>query len=92
MFDYIIPIYFFAAFSIGILIAYLSTPTPEIIIKYPTPENAGKIIYKDNADVCYKYKVNEVSCPADKSKIKNIDIQQSAKEEDNKSIFSAFMN
>jgi hypothetical protein len=75
MFDFIIPIYFFISFALGILIAYLTIPTPELIIKYPTPENAGKIIYKDNADVCYKYKAIEVDCPADKSKIKSHELQ-----------------
>lgn len=73
MFDFIIPSYFFIAFSIGILIAYLITPTPEIVIKYPTPDNAGKIIYRDTADVCYKYRAKEVSCPADKSGVKRIE-------------------
>lgn len=73
MFDYIIPLYFFISFSIGILISYLITPTPQIVIKYPTPDNAGKIIYKDSADVCYKYRAKEVSCPTDKTDIKKID-------------------
>ena len=30
---------------------YILTPTPDIILKYPTPDNAGSIIYKDKADV-----------------------------------------
>lgn len=61
--------YFITSLAIGLLLAYLLTPQPEVIIKYPTPENAGKIVYKDVNDVCYKYKANEVACPADKSKI-----------------------
>ena len=69
---YIIPFYFFIALFIGLFVAYVSTPVPHVIIKYPTPENAGKIIYRDDADVCYKYKATEVSCPKDKGKIKNI--------------------
>jgi len=61
--------YFITSLAIGLLLAYLLTPQPEVIIKYPTPDNAGKIIYKDVNDVCYKYKANEVVCPSDKSKI-----------------------
>jgi uncharacterized membrane protein YgcG len=69
---HIIPFYFFIALFIGLFIAYVSTPVPDIIIKYPTPNNAGKIVYKDDSNVCYKYKVDEVTCPSDKSKVKNM--------------------
>ena len=75
MFDYIIPLWFFMAFFIGMFLTYISTPLPDIMIKYPTPENAGNIIYRDSADVCYKYSAEEVKCPADKTKIRTIDIQ-----------------
>ena len=76
---YIIPFYFFISLFIGLFIAYISTPVPDVIIKYPTPQNAGKIVYKDDSDVCYKYKAEEVSCPKDKSNVKNIgDEEQSA--------------
>jgi len=73
--DFFDPLSFLIAFSIGLFYTYLFTPTPEIIIKYPTPENSGKIIYKDRADVCYKYMAEEVACPADKSNIKNLELQ-----------------
>jgi hypothetical protein len=69
------PWYFLIAFCIGMFVAYISTPSPEVIIKFPTPDNAGKIIYKDSANVCYKYKASKVSCPKDKSKIKEIPLQ-----------------
>lgn len=75
IFNYIDPFYFFLAFSVGLILTYLMTPTPTIIIKYPTPENAGKYIYKDKADVCYKYKAEEVVCPDDNGLIKEIPIQ-----------------
>lgn len=79
--DYFDPLYFFIALFIGLFYTYLTTPMPEVIIKYPTPENAGKIIYKDKADVCYKYVAKEVSCPADKTQIKKLDIQNEGKKE-----------
>ena len=78
------PFYFMVSLSIGLLLAYLFTPIPEIIIRYPTPENAGKIIYKDTNDVCYKYKSEEVQCPKDKSKIKDDYLQTVDNEKLNK--------
>lgn len=57
---------FIIAFTIGILFVYLSAPKPRIIIKYPTPYNADKIVYKNENDICYKYKVSEIKC-SDKS-------------------------
>lgn len=55
--------YFFISFCIGMFMVYILTPLPEIIIRYPTPHNAGKIIYKDSADMCYVYDSREVTCP-----------------------------
>lgn len=55
-------IIFFFALAIGILFVYLSTPKQKIIIKYPTPYNANKIIYKNENDFCYKYEVSEIKC------------------------------
>jgi len=53
---------FFIAFFIGLSYVYLSAPKQRIIIKYPTPYNANKIIYKNENDICYKYLVDEVKC------------------------------
>ncbi len=83
MLKYIEPFYFFIALFIGMFFTYISTPIPDIIIKYPTPENAGRVIYKDDADVCYKYRAEEVQCPSDKSKIKQLDIQHVNNDEKN---------
>ena len=73
--NYIDPLAFFIALAVGLFFTYIYAPPKKIIIKWPTPENAGKIIYKDNADSCYKYKANEIPCPDDKSQIKNTFIQ-----------------
>jgi hypothetical protein len=54
---------FIISFCIGIFMVYITLPLPEIIIRYPTPFNAGKIVYKDNADLCYVYDSKEISCP-----------------------------
>lgn len=58
-------ILFLLALGIGMFFVYISHPEPTIIIKHPTPENAGKIIYQDDAESCYKYKALEVECPSD---------------------------
>lgn len=57
--------YFFGAFFIGIFLVYVMTPTPEVILRYPTPQNAGKVVYQDSADMCYKYTSVEVPCSKD---------------------------
>ena len=52
---------FIIAFAIGIFYVYISTPKPHVVIKYPTPYNADKIVYKHyDTNTCYKYKVEEV--------------------------------
>jgi hypothetical protein len=53
---------FIGAFAFGILFVYLSAPKQKIIIKYPTPYNVDKIVYKNENDMCYKYKLEEVNC------------------------------
>ena len=73
--DYINPLSFFIAFAIGIFFNYIFSPPKKIIIQWPTPENAGKIIYQGSNDSCYKYKANEIKCPNDETKIKINDIQ-----------------
>lgn len=60
--NYFEPSYFFISFFIGILLVYISVPTPEVILKYPTPDNSGKIVYQDSADSCYVYDSKEVQC------------------------------
>lgn len=78
MFDinkYFDPFYFLLSLFIGMLIVYLTVPAPDVIIMYPTPENAGKIIYQDAAKNCYKYQADAVECPANEKEIKDITVQ-----------------
>ncbi len=74
--DFIEPWYFFISFFIGLFFVYISTPTPEVIIKYPTPDKADKTIFEDDAENCYKFTANEVSCPTNKSEINKIPVQR----------------
>ena len=64
------PLWFFLAFGIGLLICYILTPSPEVVVKFPSPYNAGNVVYRDKADTCFTYSANEVACPRDKSTIK----------------------
>jgi hypothetical protein len=66
---------FFIAFLLGLLFVYLRMDTPRVVYKYPTPWNAGQITYIDEANVCYKYRVERVECPADKRLISEIPLQ-----------------
>jgi hypothetical protein len=59
------PLAFFVAFCVGLFAVYITTPTPEVVIKYPTPETADSLVYTDAADNCYKYKATETTCTAD---------------------------
>jgi hypothetical protein len=56
---------FFIAFALGIFYVYISSPKPRLIIKYPTPYNANKVLYQNDEDICYKYNVEEVKCSSD---------------------------
>lgn len=67
---YIHPLSFFLSFGIGLLIVYMYAPRPEVVVKFPSPFNAGTIKYKDKNDNCYVIKSEGATCPSDKSLIK----------------------
>ena len=62
------------SFFLGLIFVHLSSEPNEEILVYPTPHNAGKIQYKDKADLCYIYKANNINCP--KKGSKSIPIQE----------------
>lgn len=64
------PLYFFSAFAIGLLFCYIITPPPEVVVKFPSPFNAGRVTYKDKARTCFQFDASKVSCPIDRSLIK----------------------
>lgn len=89
--EYFDPFYFILAFAIGMLIVYMTSPVPEVVYKYPTPENVGKVIYQDDSENCYKYDSEEIDCPEKEKEIKVVPIQQVNLEEKSKeSIFLQF--
>ena len=64
------PFYFILAFAIGILYCYVTKPVPNIIVKFPSPTNAGKVVYKNEDESCFKFQASKVECPRDKHLIK----------------------
>lgn len=63
--EYFKPKYFFISFFVGMFLVYITVPTPEVIIRYPTPHNTEDLVYKDSADMCYMYDSKEVPCTKD---------------------------
>jgi hypothetical protein len=57
---------FLGAFIIGIIYIMISAPKPQTIYMYPTLQNAGKITYIDDKNVCYRYEAQEIICPRKK--------------------------
>jgi hypothetical protein len=71
MFAKLNPIAFLIAFAVGILFIYLATPPPDVVIKFPTPWNAGDVVYRqDTTDTCFVYKADKSTCPMDRSLIR----------------------
>lgn len=58
---------FLISFLLGILYMYLSKPELKVIQISPTPDNCDKVLYRDQADTCYKYKAREVPCKEESS-------------------------
>lgn len=67
--------WFIISLAIGLFMMYCTAPVPEVIIKYPTPENSENTVFKDDVDNCYKFISSEIDCPKDKKKINEIPIQ-----------------
>ena len=62
---------FIVGLIIGIVGIYIVKPVQNIIYKYPSPENVGKLTYKDKNGVCYIYNSKEVDCDKNESRLKD---------------------
>jgi hypothetical protein len=62
-------------FVIGLVIGFIAVimtkAEKNVIYKYPTPETAGKIVYKDKNGICYKYNAKQVDCDKNESRLKD---------------------
>jgi hypothetical protein len=61
---------------IGIVAILFSKQTQNIVYKYPTPETASKLIYKDKSGVCYKYNAINVECDKNESRLKDFPLNK----------------
>jgi hypothetical protein len=57
IFDKLSPLYFLLAFIVGLMVCYVMEPKKKMILKFPSPTNAGKVTYVDKQGQCYKYNV-----------------------------------
>ena len=58
-FDFLL---FLISFAVSITVVYLISPPPKAVFKYPTPDNAGHIVYQGKDSQCYTYSADKVSC------------------------------
>jgi hypothetical protein len=69
----------FPTLIVGIVLGFaflrLFTIDRPIFYKWPTPENAGKVNYKDKNGTCYTYDAAVVDCNLNKDKVKPIPLQ-----------------
>jgi hypothetical protein len=76
IFNYISFPIFFISLAIGIFFVYVIGPESKPIYIYPSPENIDKVLFKDDANNCFKYEQKEVMCPKDSSELANTPVQQ----------------
>lgn len=65
-----------AGIAVGIIAVICIKPELNVVYKYPTPETAGKLIYKDNNGVCYKYSATEVNCDKNETRLKDFPLNK----------------
>ena len=53
---------FIISLAIGLFVTYVTTEPTKSIFVYPNPDNIDKLLYKDKADNCFKFKAVEVKC------------------------------
>lgn len=56
---------FFLAFALGLFYVYVQAPRAKVIIQYPNPYNAGKIVYRDSANTCFIFNAHRAQCSKD---------------------------
>jgi hypothetical protein len=53
---------FIITFALGLLYVYIATPHRKVIVRYPTPDNAGKVRYADMDGNCFVLDKENVAC------------------------------
>ena len=66
---------FIISLAIGLFLTYISSPPPDVIVVYPTPDNVDQLLYKDRNNTCYRYTANPIECPKNSSEIHEMPAQ-----------------
>lgn len=61
---------------LGIFGILFIKPEQSITYKYPTPETADKIVYKDKNGVCYRYDPKQVECDKHEGRLKDFPLSK----------------
>tara|TARA_Y100001970_G_C13869806_1_gene668438 strand:- start:196 stop:429 length:234 start_codon:yes stop_codon:yes gene_type:complete len=67
---------FIISLAVGFFFTYVTAPTPQAILVYPTPDNIQHIQYKDQSDGCFGFTSKEIACPKDKTQIREYPTQE----------------
>jgi len=62
---------FLLSFLFGLIFIYFNDDKTKISV-YPTPSNVDKVEYKDKAENCFEYTMEETKCPSKKSDINHV--------------------
>lgn len=57
-------------FVVGIIAVVFIKPQQNVVYKYPTPDNASTLTYKDKNGICYKYTAAQVDCDKNEAKLR----------------------
>ncbi len=61
--------------GLGFILLRMYAIDRPIFYKWPSPDNVGKVTYKDKNGVCYQYQGDIVDCSTNKDKIRPIPLQ-----------------
>lgn len=67
---------FLVGMAVGLGIGYMMPPLSTKVTLHPTPDNAGDVLFRDRAGVCFGFSPKEVSCPSDSTSVHRIQAQQ----------------
>ena len=65
-----------AGLVIGVIAVLFIKPQMTVVYKYPTPDTAGKVVYKDKNGVCYKYIATKADCDKNESRLKDFPLNK----------------
>jgi hypothetical protein len=65
-----------AGLVIGVIAVLFIKPQMTVVYKYPTPDTAAKVVYKDKNGVCYKYIATKADCDKNESRLKDFPLNK----------------